>query len=105
MGFLQRSLMARLMTYFLLLAILPLAAIGYIAYDSGRQSTVTNIEHHLESVAILKQQEMENWVEHLEHTVIWLATSRQIQSNAAILATRATSAPQYPIAHDFLVAE
>jgi len=105
MGFLQRSLAARLLVYFLLLAILPLVAIGYIAYDSGRQSTVTNIEHHLESVAILKQQEMENWVEHLEHTVIWLATSRQIQSNAAILATRATSAPQYPTAHDFLAAE
>ncbi len=42
MGFLQSSLMARLLTYFLLLAILPLGAIGYIAYDSGRQSIDNN---------------------------------------------------------------
>ena len=105
MGFLQRSLMARLMTYFLLLAILPLAAIGYIAYDSGRQSIDANVEHHLESVAILKQQEIENWVRNLEHTVIWLATSRQIQSDTAILATHATGTPQYLTAHSSLVAE
>ena len=105
MGFLQRSLMARLLVLFLLLSILPLAAIGYIVYDTGRQSIITNMEAHLESVAILKEQGIKNWVEYLGNTVTWLATDPHIARDAAILATRATSDPQYPTAHDFLVAE
>jgi len=97
--------MARLLTYFLLLALIPLAVIGYIAYDSGRQNIVNQVKAHLESVAILKEQELQNWVEDLKHMMTWLAASPQVSNNAAILATYTASDPQYSAAHDSLVAE
>ena len=105
MRFLQRSLTARLLTLFLLLAIVPLVVIGFLAYDSGRQSIVSNVEAHLESVAILKEQEIQTWVKHLEHTITWLASSPQMTSDAAALATYAAGDPEYLAAHDSLVAE
>jgi len=105
MEFLQRSLMARLLVYFLLLSILPLAVIGYVAYDSGHQGIVNQMEAHLDSVATLKEQEMQNWVEHLEHTLTLLAASPQVRSGAAILATYPTSDPKYLAAHESLVTE
>ncbi|MBM4465971.1 MAG: HD domain-containing protein [Chloroflexi bacterium] len=105
MGFLQRSLTAKLSAFFLLLAIVPLAVAGYMAYDSGRQSIARNVEAHLESVAILKEQEIQTWVEHLEHAVAWLAASPQIVDDATVLARYATDTRQYLAAHDSLVAE
>jgi len=94
-----------LLILFLLLAIVPLVVIGYMAYDSGRQSIVRDVKAHLESVAILKEQEIQNWVKHLEDTITWLATSPQTTSDAATLATHTAGDPEYLAAHDSLVAE
>jgi GAF domain-containing protein/HAMP domain-containing protein len=105
MKLLQRSLSARLLILFLLLAIVPLVVTGFLAYDSGRQSIVNNVEAHLESVAILKEQEIENWVHHLEHTITWLASSPRTTSDTAMLATHAAGDPEDLAAHDALVAE
>jgi len=105
MEFLQTSLTARLLTLFLLLAIVPLAVTGLLAYESGRQSIVSNVEAHLESVAILKEQEIDSWVHHLEHTITWLASSPQTTSGAAVLATHTAGDPQVLASHDALVAE
>ena len=105
MEFWQRSLMARLLTYFLLLSMVPLVTISYIAFDSGRQSIVTNVESHLDSVATLKEHQIESWVKRLEHTVTWLATSPQVRSDAAVLATHTAGEPQYLAAHESLVVE
>jgi hypothetical protein len=95
----QGSLAVRLLVLFVLLATVPLAVTGYTAYASGHRSIVRNVEAHLESVAILKQQEIENWVKHLEHTVVWLASSPQATSSAAALATYAENDPEYAAAH------
>jgi len=105
MKFMQTSLTARLLVLFLLLAIVPLVAIGLLAYGSGRQSIAGSVEAHLESVAILKEQEMENWVKHLEHTITWGAASPQTTDDAATLAAHAVGEPEHQVAHDSLVAE
>jgi len=77
MEFLHRSLVAKLLTYALLLAMVPIAIIGYLAYDSGRQAIVDDVEAHLESVAILKEHEIQTWVESLEYSATWLTTTRR----------------------------
>ena len=77
-GLLRRSLMARLLFFLLLFAVLPLGAVGYIAYRSGQQSITDDVAFHIESVAILKEQEIRSWVRHLEHTLTWLATEPQV---------------------------
>ena len=105
MKFWQTSLTARLLALFLLLSIVPLVVTGYVAYDSGRQSIVRNVESHLESVAILKEQEIQSWVTHLEHTITWLAMSPQTTGDAATLATHTAGDPDYLAAHDSLAAE
>ena len=105
MGFLQRSLRARALTFIVLLVIVPVGIIGYIAYNSGRQSIENEVKGHLESVAILKEHEIENWVEHMGHTLTWLATSPQIGNDTAMLTTYTTSDPEYLVAHESLVAE
>ena len=105
MGWLQRSLTARLVTCFLLLSLLLLGIVGYIAYNSGRQIIRNNVESHLESVAILKQQEIRNWVSHMEHTITWLASNPERQSDIAILVKHTAGDPEYLAAHESLVAE
>ena len=84
------SLRARLLILFLLLAIVPLAIVTYLVFDSGRESIVNNVEAHLESVAILKQQEVDLWVKHAGHAVTWLSTSPQIGRAAAALTNQTT---------------
>ncbi len=93
------------MTFLVLVAIVPIAVTGYLAYNSGRQSIVKAVESHLHSVAILKEQEIENWVDHLEHTMVWLATSPQVNSDATVLATHNTDNPRYLAAYESLTAE
>ena len=105
MKHLWHGLTIRLLIFFLLLAIVPLVVIGYVAYGSGRQSIVNNVEAHLASVAIMKQQETENWVQHVEHAITWLASSPQVVSGAATLATRAAGDPEALAAHDAMVTE
>lgn len=84
MRFLRRSLRTRLLTFFLLVAVVPIAVTGYLAYNSGRQSIVKGVKSHLHSVAILKEQEIENWVQNMEDNMTWLAASPQVSSNTAV---------------------
>ncbi len=105
MGFLQRSLMVRLLTYFLLLAIIPVAAVGYMAYNSGRQSIENQVVNHLNSVATLKEQEIQNWVERLERNMVWLATNLHTTSDTTAMATYIAGDPHYLAAHSSLITE
>ena len=105
MGLLQRSLSARLLTYFLLLVVITTAVIGYVAYNSGRQSIVNHVEAHMESVATLKQQQVELWVEHLKHGITWLAVNPQVRSDATVLTTSTIDEPEYLAAYESIVSE
>ena len=105
MGLLQRSLMARLLTYFTLLAIVPLGLIGYVAYESGRQNITDQVKAHLNSVATLKEQEIHNWVENLKDTMAWLATNPHRTNDIAVLAIHTADDPQYLTAYESLITE
>jgi len=105
MGLLQRSVVAKLLVFLLLFAVLPLGAVGYIAYRSGQQSITDDVAFHIESVAILKEQEIRSWVRHLEQTLTWLATEPQVAGDAAALAAAAPESAEGREAHDSLVAE
>ncbi len=105
MRFLRRSLTARLITLFLLVTILPLSIIGYISYLKGRQGIIEKVKSKLESVAILKEQEIRNWVEHLEHTVFWLVEDRETIYDANSMKIHTVGTPEYLKARDSLVWE
>ncbi|MBS3753515.1 MAG: PAS domain S-box protein [Anaerolineales bacterium] len=103
--FWRKSLRTRLLGLFLLLAIIPLAVIGYLAYDLGRQRIVRDVENHLKSVAILKEQEIQTWVEHLEHTMLWLTSSPGVKNDLAVMSAQIPDQPAYETAHASLTDE
>jgi PAS domain S-box-containing protein len=57
------KLATKLTILFVLLAIIPLAIVGYLAYDNGRRTIEQNTINHLVSTNILKQAEFDRWVE------------------------------------------
>jgi PAS domain S-box-containing protein len=63
------------------------------------------VEDHLQSVAVLKKQEIEKWVHHLKHAIAWQASSPQMIRDAATLCNYSAGDPEYLAAHDSLVAE
>ena len=86
---LRTSLSLQLLTGVLFFSIVPQAIIGFIAYGSGRNSIVTNVQIHLERVANLKKQAIDKWAEHLLHSLSWVANEPQvIQSTNAVIHTR-----------------
>ncbi|MFW6126251.1 MAG: HAMP domain-containing protein [Chloroflexota bacterium] len=105
MNFWPRSLQTRLVVLFLVLAIVPMAVVGYMAYDSGRRSIARDVKAHLQNVAILKEQEIDAWIEHLEHAITWSATNPQIMDSATALAAHPAGGPEHIAARSSLVSE
>ena len=66
MRFLRRSLMARLLAYFLLLSLVPLAIAGYAGYSSAQRSIVNHRKDELNAIAIMMKEEVQHWVEDRE---------------------------------------
>lgn len=83
--FLTRSLFARLLIYFVLLAVIPLAIVGAIAYYQGQRTLRENILDHLTTTAILKEEEINRWVEAMEQDVRLLGADPTVRQWAQIL--------------------
>jgi len=102
MEFVRTKLIVRLLLYFLLLSIIPLGIVGYMSYESGQESMVDQVKSHLESVAIIKEQEIDNWITHLSHTTDWLTNDTDVRADVTILTTHPVDAPAYLAAHQSL---
>ncbi|MBN1573898.1 MAG: HAMP domain-containing protein [Deltaproteobacteria bacterium] len=63
------------------------------------------MKSQLESVAILKEQEIRNWMDHLKHTVIWLAENRETIYDANSMKVNTVGSPEYLRGRDSLVSE
>ena len=57
------KLAPKLAILFLLLAILPTAVAGYLAYENGRRTIVQETIDHLVSINIFKSNELKRWIE------------------------------------------
>ena len=105
----RTSLSLQLLTGLLLFSIVPQSIIGIIAYGSGRNSIVTNVQTHLERVAHLKKQAIDKWGERLLHSLSWVAHEQQViqSTNTVIHSTDFTKNFRAPRgdAYKFLVAE
>lgn len=105
----RTSLSLQLLTGLLFFSIVPQTIIGIIAYGSGRNSIVTNVQTHLERVANLKKQAIDTWAEHLLHSLSWMAEEQQVAESADTMThtgnyTENFQAP-HTDAYKFLVAE
>lgn len=58
----NKSIKQKLISYLLIIAVLPILLGGYLAFNSGRKSTEDQIISHLTSIADLKTSEIEIWI-------------------------------------------
>jgi hypothetical protein len=67
----RKSLSVQMLLALLLLSIVPISSIGFIAFNFGRQIIIENAQTHLKTVGILKKQAIDNWIEHLQHSLFF----------------------------------
>ena len=84
------KLAPKLTILFLLLAILPTAVVGYLAYDNGRRTSVQGTIDHLISINIFKNNELKRWVKGDESSIQELAQRHLVRQYAAVLAKHDT---------------
>ncbi|MBM4429829.1 MAG: PAS domain S-box protein [Chloroflexi bacterium] len=99
------KLATRLTIVFLLLALVPIAVVGYLAYHSGRQALQQAAIDHLLSVNLLKSQELDRWIESEKRSLEELAQRPLVRQYTALLAAHDPAHPTAPAAHRSLVAD
>jgi len=99
MRFWKESLLARLLSYFLLLAIIPLAVVGLLAYNRGEEALQENILNHLTTTAILKEDEIDRWVGSMEEYTRLLAQNPVLQEYAETLLTHDETSDEFVAAY------
>jgi signal transduction histidine kinase len=77
--------MARLVAYFLAIALITISLVGYVAYAGARNALEAAVLRRLSAVATLQEGELRRWVDHHTSDVQLLAGSPEIRR----LATRA----------------
>lgn len=85
MGFLRKSLMARLVFYFLLLSVFTVALVASVAYDRASRTLTQSLLERLTAVSTLKQGELTDWIQQQKRTVGLLARSPEVQQQTTLL--------------------
>lgn len=95
MQFWQKSLMARLVIYFLFLSGTIVILVGSIALIQAREALKDSVFNRLNAVATLKSNELNSWVQDQLRDVLFLAQLPIIQNEGTTLLQTAPSAPKY----------
>jgi WD40 repeat protein len=85
MKFWRKSLMAQLVSYFLLLSLITGGLGVFVAYVQGKAALEKSIFDRLMAAATLKEKELSRWVEDQQQVVVSIAHLPQIQTQAALL--------------------
>ena len=96
-------LSTKLLLLFLLLAIIPLAVVGYLAYDNGRRTIERMTLSHLDSTSRLREAALERWIAGNETVLESLASGRHVAELVAVLASHDQADPEYRAAHDAIL--
>ncbi len=79
MNFWNRSLIARLVSYFLLLSLMIIALAGALAFIGAREALRQSVVDRLTVFATLEKDQLNRWVEHQRQDVMFLATVPEVQ--------------------------
>lgn len=107
MNFWNRSLLGRLVAYFLVLTIISLGIISYIAFIQARVTLTNSVYERLNAVVSLKEGEVTRWVKDQAQQVALFASSPDLHTAAAIvlrapLEENVTQNPRYAGAYQRL---
>ncbi len=102
MKFWKKSLMARLVGYFLLLSLMTVSLVGYIAFIRAREALKQSVFDRLDAVATLKENELNRWIDDQRQNVVFIAWSPEVRVWATTLFSRQESEPEYQSAYILL---
>ncbi|MBL6982878.1 MAG: PAS domain S-box protein [Anaerolineales bacterium] len=85
------KLVTKLTLIFLLLTIVPLAVVGFLAYDNGRRTIEENVFNHLSSINIHKEDEFELWIETNQRSLRELSRRPLVRDYTAFMSSENVS--------------
>ena len=99
------KLTTRLVLLFFFLSFLPVTAIGYLAYQNGRQAIEDNTSTHLLTTTAYKQYEFNSWLDDTEEKLDVLAQRPLVIDNAAVLMTSDSKQADFQQAYQRLLTD
>jgi signal transduction histidine kinase/HAMP domain-containing protein len=102
MRFWKKSLMARLVGYFLLLSLVTVSLVGYIAFIRAREALKQSVFDRLHAVATLKEDELNRWIDDQRRDVVFIAWLPEMRAQAGSLLSHPESDPDYQTAYAVL---
>jgi signal transduction histidine kinase/HAMP domain-containing protein len=100
--FWKKSLMARLVSYFLLLSLLTVGLVGYVAYVRATETLKQSIFDRLQAVATLKEEGFIRWVDEQRRNVVFIAWLPEVRFQAGSLLSHSESGSDYRNAYQLL---
>lgn len=103
MRFWNKSLMARLVTYFLALSAIGVTVTTVITLAIVRNALTRSIYDRLEAVAILKEDELNRWVNDQRDEIAYLVVAPDLRADAQVLSSAEVDSAKYVAAHDSIL--
>lgn len=100
--FWKKSLMARLVSYFLLVSLLTVALVGTVAYTRATETLKQSVFDRLQAVATLKEDSLIRWVDEQRRNLVFLAWLLDVRVQAGTLLSAPESDPKYQAAYNVL---
>lgn len=97
--FWRRSLVARLVFYFLVLSVMTVTLLGTISFLQAKRALERSVLGRLEVAAALKKDALTQWLEEQRNEFLLLGELKRIGASAADLLRRPRSDPRFAAAH------
>jgi signal transduction histidine kinase len=94
----------KLTILFLILTLIPLGLVGYVGFDRARDAINRNLRLHLSSVNLLKENELDRWLQGNAGLLAALAQRPLVRQHVAMLIARQRDEAAYQTVHDMLLA-
>lgn len=95
----NKSLMARLGSYFLLLSLLTVGLVGSIAYWRATRALQDSVFQRLNAVATLKEYELERWIDEQRQRVVFFSQVPAVRESARVLMNSEATDARYQEAY------
>jgi signal transduction histidine kinase/HAMP domain-containing protein len=102
MKFWKKSLMARLVGYYLLLSLVTVGLVGIIAFTRAREALKQSIFNRLEAVSTLKEDALNRWIDDQRRDVVFIAWLPEVGEQAGLLLSRPESSSEFQTAYTIL---
>ncbi len=102
MPFLRKSLMGRLVAYFLVLSLISVGLTGYLVYNRATDALKISVFERLEAVVAFKADAFNRWIEDRRTDITFLAWLPEVRTQAGVLGRHDPADPSYKTAYRIL---